>query len=211
MQIKRTDSGLLNSNMYLVEENGHAIVIDPCMDLSDAAQYTVDYLLLTHEHYDHISGVNEWKKETGAPLLCSSACAACIRNPRKNLSRYFDAFCRMQTWIPIEDLEIRQVSYSCEADQTFEDSLEFHWQGHTVTLLETPGHSPGSIVIGIDHTDYFTGDSLLEKDETGLRFPGSSMKSWESIGKQRIHSIPDGARIWPGHFEGFTKKERQQI
>ena len=68
MQIKKTDSGLLHSCMYLLEEKGHAIVIDPCRDLSAAGDSIVDYLLITHEHYDHISGVNEWKNGCAASL-----------------------------------------------------------------------------------------------------------------------------------------------
>ena len=208
MQIKRTDSGLLHSNMYIVEENDHAFIIDPCMDISFAGGHTVDFMILTHEHYDHISGVNAWKQKTSAPLICSRACADNIRNPKKNLSRYFDVFCEMQTWIPIEELNTQPINYSCEADIIFEDSLVYNWQGHTITLLETPGHSLGSLLIDIDHTDYFTGDSLLENYETEVRFPGGSVNKWESIGKNRIRAIPEGVRVWPGHFESFINCSR---
>ena len=48
MQIKKTDSGLLHSCMYVLEEEGHAIVIDPCQDRSAAGDLIVDYLLITH-------------------------------------------------------------------------------------------------------------------------------------------------------------------
>ena len=102
MQINKTDSGLLHSCMYVITENHHAVVIDPCKDISSAAGLTVDYLIITHEHYDHIYGVNEWKAATGAKLVCSSACAANIRSAKKNMSRYFDVFCQMQTWVPTE-------------------------------------------------------------------------------------------------------------
>ena len=209
MQIKKIDSGLLHSNMYIVEENGHAIIIDPCMDTSAAADLVVDLMILTHEHYDHISGVNAWKEDKSAPLLCSRSCAENIRNPKKNLSRYFDVFCEMQTWVPIEEMEIEPVNFSCEADKIFEDRLVFDWQGHTITLLETPGHSPGSILIDLDHSDYFTGDSLLENYETEVRFPGGSPEKWDTIGKTRIMAVPEGARIWPGHFEEFTNGPRK--
>ena len=114
----------------------------------------------------------------------------------------------MQTWVPLEDRDIIPVSYSCEADELFEDRLTFGWQGHTITLLETPGHSLGSIMIDFDHTDYFTGDSLLKNYETEVRFPGGSRVKWETIGRSRIMAVPEGARIWPGHFEGFTIDEK---
>ena len=205
MQIKKTDSGLLHSCMYVLEEKGHAIVIDPCMDLSSAGDCVVDYLLITHEHYDHISGVNEWKKKTGAPLLCSRACAENISSPKKNMSRYIDVFWEMQTWVPTNGTKIEQTEYVSGADLTFEDEFTFEWQGHTVKLQETPGHSAGSCIICLNGDNCFTGDSFLEKYETECRFPGGSEKQWAKIGKPRIEAIPAGTRIWPGHFDSFIK------
>jgi glyoxylase-like metal-dependent hydrolase (beta-lactamase superfamily II) len=180
-------------------------VIDPCRDLSAAGDSIVDYLLITHEHYDHISGVNEWKKKTGAPLLCSRVCAENIRNSKKNMSRYFNIFCEMQTWVPIDGMKIEQAEYVCEADLTFEDEFTFEWQGHIVTLQETPGHSAGSCIIYLDEDHCFTGDSYLENYGTECRFPGGSEKRWNMIGKPRIEAIPAGTRIWPGHFDSFIK------
>ncbi len=203
MRIEKVDSGLLHSCMYIVEETGHAIVIDPCKNTDAAADLQVDYLIVTHEHYDHISGVNEWKEKTGAPLLCSKACAENIENEKRNMSRYFDVFCAMQTWMPAEEMHITPVSYCCKADMTFEDKTSFRWQGHTVSLMEIPGHSLGSIGITLDDTDFFSGDSLLENSAIELRFPGGSAAKWEEIGKGRIDAIPEGMRIWPGHFNSF--------
>ena len=205
MRIEKIDSGLLHSCMYVLEENKHSIIIDPCQNTSLAEKTTVDYLLVTHEHYDHISGVNVWKQKTGAPLLCSKACAEKISDPKKNLSRYFDVFCKMQTWVSVEKMTVKAVEYACEADFTFENERFFLWQGHTVRMLETPGHSAGSIIIYIDEKECFTGDSLLEHFKTEVRLPGGSKKEWGMVGKPRINSIPDGTRIWPGHFDSFVK------
>ena len=62
IEIKRYVSGLLSSNMYVIIEGDHAIVIDPFADTTPSEGSIIDYILLTHEHYDHISGVNVWKK-----------------------------------------------------------------------------------------------------------------------------------------------------
>ena len=207
MQINKVDSGLLHSCMYIVEENDHAIIIDPCNKTDYADNLKVDFLIITHEHYDHISGVNEWQQITGAPLICSHACADCIKSSKKNMSRFFDVFCEMQTWMPIDDMEITQVEYSCEADIVFQNELSFEWQGHQVLLMEIPGHSLGSIGIDIDGNNFFSGDSLLENKEIELRFPGGSIKKWNEIGRKRIESIPDGMRIWPGHFDSFILRK----
>ena len=204
MEIYTYDSGLLHSNMYLVSENEHAIVIDPCKDISPARGKTIDWILLTHEHYDHISGVNAWKEATGAPLLCSKACGRNISNSRKNLSRIFDVFCQIQTWFPVEEVSVDPVEYVCEADQTFEDQTVLNWLGHKVLLREIPGHSEGSIGIDFDGKDFFSGDSVLENREVELRLPGGSRKQWDEVGRKRIDEIKEGTKIWPGHFGGFV-------
>ena len=206
MQIVKIDSGLLHSCMYVVTDKKHALVIDPCKDVGLADEFKIDYLIITHEHYDHISGVNEWKLATKAPLLCSKTCAKNIMDSRKNMSRYFDVFCEMQTWMPTEQLCIEPVDYYCYADMTFQDIMIFNWQEHKVTLQEIPGHSAGSILINIDNNDFFPGDSLLKDCDIELRFPGGSAKKWIETGKDRIAAIPKGARIWPGHFESFVKE-----
>ena len=203
MKINKYDSGLLHSCMYVVEDNGHAIIIDPCVNTDCAENLIIDFIVLTHEHYDHISGVNIWKEKTKAPVVCSEKCSVNIMDSKKNMSRYFDVFCEMQTWIPKEELHIQSVKYVCCADSTFNNTTSFTWQNHIIELMEIPGHSAGSIGIKIDNEHFFSGDSLLEKEPIELRFPGGSKKQWELIGKERIENLKKGIRIWPGHFDDF--------
>lgn len=203
IEIRRYESELLSSNMYVVSEDGHAIVIDPSKDVSVSTGLTVDEIILTHEHYDHISGVNAWKEAVDAPVLCSRACGKNIQDPRKNLSRYFRDFCELQTWIEIVEIPPYDPDYSCSADEVFDDALSFDWQGHRWDLFELPGHSPGSIGILLDRQFFFSGDSLLENSEISLRFPGGSRKKWESAGLPRLNSLAQGIRVYPGHFGDF--------
>lgn len=202
MTIDRFNSGLLNSSMYVISENGHAIVIDPCLNTEPANALNTDYILITHEHYDHIFGVNAWKEKTGAPLVCSEICAQRIKDPKKNQARHFDSFCKIQTLSDAWDLSFFNPAYSCEADSTFTGSIELVWQGHTVKIMEIPGHSPGSMGIWIDEL-FFSGDSLLEGKEIELRFPGGSKKQWEEYGKKIIDAIPEGTMVYPGHYGEF--------
>lgn len=203
MIIERYESDLLSSNMYVLSENGHALVIDPYRNTDPVNELTVDRILLTHEHYDHISGVNLFKSRMTAPVLCNTACAENIRNPRKNLARIFEVFCELQNWIVLDQLPDSDPEYTCTADDTFDDETSFEWQGHQVHLFEIPGHSSGSIGIIVDRHFCFSGDSLMEDRATELRFPGGSPKDWETRGKRRLQALPDGLRIYPGHFHDF--------
>ena len=209
IEIRRYVSGLLSSNMYVIVEGDHALVIDPFEDASPVQGLAVDYILLTHEHYDHISGVNIWKTVTGAPVLCSKACAENIRSPKMNLARHFKEFCELQTWIELKEIPASDPEYNCSADETFEAQLMLCWQGHNLDLFEIPGHSQGSIGVMLDGTDFFSGDSLMEHSEIELRMPGGSRKMWREIGSKRVNSIPEGTRIWPGHFDSFILRSQK--
>ena len=209
IEIRRYVSGLLSSNMYVLVEGDRALIIDPFEDTAPAQGLTVDTIILTHEHYDHISGVEHWKTCTGAPVLCSRACAENIQSPKMNLARHFREFCELQTWIKLKEIPASDPDYTCSADETFEDQLSFCWRGHRLDLLEIPGHSQGSIGIMLDGTDFFSGDSLMEHNEIELRMPGGSRKMWKETGSRRISSIPEGTRVWPGHFDSFILQRQR--
>ena len=211
MEIRRYESDLLSSNMYLIVEDKHAIVIDPFRDISPAAGLTIDFILLTHEHYDHISGVNLWKEKTSAPVLCSTACAENITNPKKNLASIFRAFCELQTWIKLDKIPSADVKYFCCADITFSDEKQTEWYGHKFDLFEIPGHSRGSIGILVDNRYFFSGDSLMQDLEIELRLPGGSKRLWEQIGKNRIAQLPDPIRVYPGHFAPFDYSRKGEL
>lgn len=203
MEVRRYESDLICSNMYVIVEDGHALVIDPWRNIAPAEGVIIDKIILTHEHYDHISGVNLWKEKFGSKVLCSKACALNIQDPKKNMARLFDIFCELQTWVKIDTKPDVDENYTCFTDETFEKKLGFEWKGHFVKLVEIPGHSLGSIAIRVDDS-LFSGDSLLEHNEIELRLPGGSRKLWQTIGKGNLISMLDKTEyIYPGHFESF--------
>ena len=207
MEISRYASDLLLSNMYVIREGNHAVVIDPFASTDMAEGIIIDRILLTHEHYDHISGVNLWKEKTGAPVFCSEPCALNIQDPKKNLARIFEVFCSLQTWISLEKIPESDPKYSCTADETFSDTCEWIWNGHQFRMFEMPGHSDGSTGIILDEKYFFSGDSLMEDKPVELRFPGGSRKKWEQTGLPRLSSIPEGIIVYPGHFREFVYKK----
>lgn len=211
IEIRRYESKVLSSNMYVVVEGDRAIVIDPSDDVEPAEGLHVECILLTHEHYDHISGVNLWKEETNAPVVCSSACAASIRDPKKNLARYFSVFCELQTWVKADTIPEYDPGYRCEADETFTDRKEFGWLGHRWLLFELPGHSPGSIGILLDGTALFSGDSLIKDCKTNFGAPGGSRKQWETTSVPRLKNLSKDIRVYPGHFGDFIYETNELL
>ena len=122
--------------MYVLEENNHLIFIDPGIVDIDMTGKTLDYILLTHEHYDHISGVNYWKEMTGVKVVCNDRCAEGIKKPTRNLSFMFKEFCEIQSVRKIVE-PVENLNYSAEADITFEDTYEMmHLNGDESALME---------------------------------------------------------------------------
>ena len=153
----------IDSNMYVILENKKALIIDPCVS-EEAKEYLKSeqvkeiLVLLTHEHYDHISGVN-WLRECfpQVKVFCSEACANGIVKPTRNLSAYYEIL------FSSKEEEIREYvknmdvqPYSCQADETYEGRKEWNWEGHKIAMQETPGHSKGSSCILMDDMYLFS-------------------------------------------------------
>lgn len=92
-------------------------------------------------------------------------------------------------------------SYSCEADRTFEGEYRMSWEGHSLWLKETPGHSPGSICIFLDGDRMFSGDSLVTGYSTILRLPGGKKKDFYSITVPFFETLDSEISVYPGHGE----------
>lgn len=198
----------IDARMYIIQEEKYVLVIDPCISEEallylKARKVTEFLVLLTHEHYDHISGVN-WLKENfkNVCVLCSLLCGRALENPDKNLSKFWEVLFvgkdeATQEYVRNMDIQ----PYSCEADETFEGEYEFIWQGHKIFLKETPGHSKGSICILVDEKILFSGDTLVTGHETILRLPGGSKKDFAGITLPYLESLDREIMVYPGHGE----------
>lgn len=204
MNIVTIPSDLLQSNMYLVVEGSHALIIDPWVtELPESFRnVTIDRIYVTHEHIDHISGVNYWKEKSGAPFICSKKCASGCENSKKNLSSYIEVFWELQTWV--ENAKIPQIGeYEAKADKVFEGNYKDNWNGHMIEIIECPGHSSGSSVILIDSEYLFSGDCLFRDYPTATNIPGGSRKDWFDNSEVILRSMGDNVNVYPGHFQSF--------
>lgn len=212
MKVLQYTTPLLSSNMYLLTENSHGIVIDPydgfAARIAEECQ-EIDYILLTHEHYDHISGTNALRERYGCPVICSEPCGERIQNSSHNFSRYYEAYAAIQTGEPLPENSQPVAEYFTHADEVFSKHRTFFWQGHEVALTETPGHSPGSICILTDRKQLFSGDTLMPGDITVTRFPGGSRRQYEKIALPYLRELPDETLVYPGHYGAFRLRNHK--
>jgi len=207
MNILSQATPLFGSRMYLLREVGRAIVVDPYGGPEGLAFLgthveSLDYAILTHEHYDHISGSNRVRELYGCPVVCSRACADRVGDPRTNMSRYWESLCQLRG-CPADLPPDLSMDYRASADLTFEGQWEFGWQGHRLLLRQTPGHSPGSLCVLVDGGILFSGDSLTGEFPTTLRFPGGSRRVFREETLPWLRSLPGSVMVYPGHFEPF--------
>jgi hydroxyacylglutathione hydrolase len=189
---------------YLVcdEKTREAALIDPAGDYDlimgkvkeHGAQ--VRYVINTHGHWDHTSGNDHIIKKTGAGLLIHSADAKSLSGiAGKILSRFLGG------------------KGSPAPVRTLEDGDEIALGNTSLKVIHTPGHSEGSICI-YGEGNLFTGDTLFTEGTGRTDLPGgSTRKITESI-RNRILTLPDSTKIWPGHnygrFPVSTVKEQKR-
>lgn len=194
-------------NTYVVNMgNGEAIVVDPGCQTRREKQELENFLrenqlnvrccLNTHLHVDHIYG-NELLKETFGALSVAS-----IKDqiPREITERPI----RRRYW-PFADTEPK-------VDVYVNDGEQLKVGNHEILILETPGHSPGSLSFYIPALEaVFVGD-LLEKSSRGtLQYIYSSAEQMEQSIK-KILELPLKTAIYYGHGDfSSIKAERSDL
>lgn len=211
VKVERFNVDTFLSNTYLVYtkhslEVNEAIVIDPHFsdDLRNRLEeLKIDKVLvfLTHEHFDHTTGVNWVKKYYQGELWCQTICAEKIASVRNNRP--------LSVMNVSEDIKKYYYAehYTCESERSFEERDEYMWHGTIIRFVHTPGHTSGSCCIEIGR-NVFTGDSLIIDEKVMTRFPSGSMDDYLNISLEYLLSLESDLDIFPGHgISGVKMKE----
>lgn len=198
--------------MYMLLNKEEALIIDPfiCKEaeemlrLADVKNITI---ILTHEHYDHISGINALREKFECQVIGNAYTKEALQSPEKNLAPFWmGMFMDKPEETRTKALEVLDEHYACEGDIGFDGEYILDWQDIRLRLIETPGHSPGSICILADDNFIFTGDSLVEGNKVITRLPRGSRKLYNEITQPFLEALREDIIVFPGHgMEG--KKE----
>ncbi|MDR0605738.1 MAG: MBL fold metallo-hydrolase, partial [Bacteroidales bacterium] len=179
------------SNCFVVHHSNckNCIVIDPGSENTQLIETaidnkTVDFIILTHEHFDHIWGVDKIRDKYHTKLYCSDDTNKAIINKKKNLSLFYN-----QT-----GFELRP------AETILTDGQSIDWHGIEIFIISTPGHTPGSICIKIG-ANLFTGDTIIKSVHTVTKLPGGNKKDLElSLQKLKAMNL-EKLNLYCGHGE----------
>ncbi|OYQ43941.1 MBL fold metallo-hydrolase [Flavobacterium aurantiibacter] len=185
------------SNSYLVQFSEEQAVLIDCGNfdkklLAAALQsknLSLYAVLLTHEHSDHVVGLEEVLAIYNPKVYCTQICRENIANSKLNYSLYTDS---------IETFEVHLSSHEQINNEDIIRFGEFELQA-----LATPGHSPASTIFFNDEV-CFSGDTLLNESKSPLLFPNSNKSDYAVSVSQIEQKLKKDCLIFPGHGESFT-------
>ena len=188
------------SYTYLVSDliSGESVIIDPgdadltllCAAINNARVQRVRYVLLTHEHFDHIAGADQVRAEYAAKVVCSAPCAKALANPKINMSFYHG-----------KPVRLGPPDWVCE-----EHGWTVPWNGSSIWLVPTPGHSPGGLCAAIGGA-LFTGDTLLGNLKTPAHLPGGDRGLLKDSIARLVRDFAPETAVYPGHGSSFSLSE----
>lgn len=190
MNITVLNVGPIQTNCYIVTEDGNAncVVIDPGEEAEKIAGYirekgwNCEAILLTHGHFDHITGV--------APLAAATRAKVCAYEQERELM------------MDPEQNGCRMMGYevALEPEILLKDGQTVVFAGIEFKVIHTPGHTSGGCCYYVEKENtLFAGDTIFMESVGRTDFPtGNSGQLLESI-RKKVLTLPDEVRIYPGH------------
>ncbi|MCZ6679279.1 MAG: MBL fold metallo-hydrolase [Candidatus Poribacteria bacterium] len=184
------------SNCWILgcEETRAGVVIDPgdeaerILKVVEAHKLTLKYLIHTHGHLDHVSATAAIQRETGAPVLIHEADGMLL----DHLSAQGMMFGIAAPEPPAVDQYIREG-----------DRISFGQ--YTLSVIETPGHSPGGICLKLeDEGLLFAGDTLFQGSIGRTDLWGASYEQLMDSIRDQLMPLDDETIVHPGHGPSTT-------
>jgi len=192
MFIKQMIVGSMSVCCYILacESTGQGMIIDPGGDedaiLAACAKQgiTVVAIVNTHGHPDHVCGNAGIKQATGAPIIMHTEDNAFFNKP---LARQY--------------FSMLGLAMSPPADRTVMDGDSITAGTVSLTVIHTPGHTPGGICL-YSAPHLFSGDTLFVGAVGRSDFPGGDQTALIASIRERLMVLPDDTVVWPGHGYG---------
>lgn len=189
LTVESFPSGPLGVNCVLVRSGNEATVVDPGGNAKDILQWIetnrldLKLILLTHGHFDHVGGVMELARKTNGKVALHPA--------DKWLYEHQEEQCSM---FGLQAPEVPGVSLELM------DGLVLRCGEHEMRVIETPGHSPGSVCFFLPSIRILlSGDTLFEASVGRTDLWGSSQESLLDSIRQKLYPLGDDVRVIPGH------------
>jgi len=174
------------------EQIRDAVVIDPgdeadriLMSLAES-KLTLKYIINTHGHFDHVGANKRLKDVTGAPILIHALDAPLLNQLSASASAWGLA-----------------ADNSPAPDRILNEGDTITFGKITLTVIHTPGHTPGGISLSTDG-HVFVGDTLFAGSIGRTDFPGGNFETLQASILDKLFVLGDDVQVYTGHGPSTT-------
>ena len=189
--------GLLQENCYILgcEESLRGVIIDPgdsgraILKEADEMGLSIEKIINTHAHFDHVLAVNAVREATGAGFHLHEDDLPVLRSAPD----------RVREWLGA------RVEPIVEPDCFLEHGQRIEFGDESLEVRLTPGHSPGHVIF-VDHGNrqVFAGDTLFRGSIGRYDLPLADGAALLRSIREQMLTLPDDYVVYPGHGEATT-------
>jgi hydroxyacylglutathione hydrolase len=205
MDVRTFTVGPVQENCFLIRRDGadRALIVDPgeeapkLLGAIEALGVTLDAILLTHTHFDHVGAVAPVAKATGAPVYCPQLEVPVLQDIMAYVP--WPGFGPFESWDP---------------EETVSGGERLQLAGYDIDVLFTPGHSPGHVTYALSDgegtpTMLFSGDVLFQSSVGRTDLPGGDHATLLASIAGLLERFDDDTVVHPGHM-GLTTLGRER-
>jgi len=202
LDVRMFTVGPVQENCFIVRRKDAtaAVIVDPGDEADKLLQAverlgieTVEAILVTHTHFDHIGAVAPVARATHAPVYCPQLETQVLAN--------------IMDYVPWPGFGPFE---SYHADHTVAGGETLELAGLTLDVIFTPGHSLGHVTYAIASEDaLFSGDVLFQGSVGRVDLPGGDWPTLLASIENLIGTYPDETTVYPGHM-GVTTLGRER-
>jgi hydroxyacylglutathione hydrolase len=192
MQVQMFTVGPVQENCFLFARDGsdRALIVDPgeeaprLLNAVEELGATLEAILLTHTHFDHVGAVAPLARATGAEVW--------VPELEKFVLEDINRFVPWPGFGPFE---------SWDAEHTLAGGERLELAGFEIDVLFTPGHSPGHVAFSLaDEQLVFSGDVLFRGSVGRTDLPGGDWPTLLESIRMLVETLPDETTVYPGHM-----------